>query len=283
VAGVAALLLDAKPNLSPLGITNLLQRNAVDIGTNGFDYVSGSGRIDTLAAMVDLLTGGGGATEPPRVTRVQAGAGDGYIDVEWEDPIGDYQGVIVAVGASRYPVLDVEDDVVVVVAGTGTEVFRGTNGRRLTLSPIANGRRRYITFATFRGAEISNTSAATTVAVRGGDGINCVESFFGLGDCPTGATPSTGGGGGGGGGCFVATAVHGSAHQPEVRTLRLFRDRFLLGDGLADSFVRTYNANSPVLAEQLRKSALSRAVLRDLMARTVIPPARLCLGQDGGR
>jgi hypothetical protein len=81
----------------------------------------------------------------------------------------------------------------------------------------------------------------------------------------------------------VATAVHGSAHQPEVRALRLFRDRFLLGDGLADGFVRTYNANSPVLAEQLRKSVLPRAVLRDLMARTVITPARLCLGQDGGR
>jgi subtilisin family serine protease len=282
VAGVAALLLQAKPTLSPLGLMNLLQRTAVDVKPPvGFDYVAGSGRIDALEALKDLLTGGAGVTEPPEVTRVQAGAGDGYIDVEWEDPIGDYHAVIVAVGVNKYPTLDVEDGVVVVVAGTGTEVFRGTNGRRLTLAPVPNGGRRYITFATFRDTDISDATAATTVAVRGGDGINCVESYYGMGDCPTGATADTGGGGGGG--CFVATAVYGSAYEQEVLSLRRFRDRFLLDDDLAGSFVRTYNASSPVLAQQLRKSLLARLTLRDLMVRNVVRPVRLCLGQDAKR
>lgn len=74
VAAVAALLKSAI-SLTPAQITTALQNNAVDINTQGYDLVSGSGRIDALAAINTLVgttllsvsfspnpVGGGGST-----------------------------------------------------------------------------------------------------------------------------------------------------------------------------------------------------------------------------
>jgi subtilisin family serine protease len=49
-AGVAALLLDKDPSLTPAEVQAALTRGAVDIGPQGFDDASGFGRIDALAA-----------------------------------------------------------------------------------------------------------------------------------------------------------------------------------------------------------------------------------------
>jgi subtilisin family serine protease len=49
-AGVAALLLDNDPALTPAGVQAALTQGAVDIGPQGFDDVSGFGRIDALAS-----------------------------------------------------------------------------------------------------------------------------------------------------------------------------------------------------------------------------------------
>jgi subtilisin family serine protease len=49
-AGVAALLLEADPNLTPAGVQAALTRGAVDIGPQGFDDASGFGRIDAVAS-----------------------------------------------------------------------------------------------------------------------------------------------------------------------------------------------------------------------------------------
>jgi len=275
VAGVAALLLQAKPTMSPLALGSLLQRNAVDIEAAGYDYVAGSGRIDALSSLNDVLAGGGGGAEgPPKLSKFQVGPGQGFIDVEWGDPTGVYDAVIVAVGVDRFPVLDVDGGEVVVVPGTGVEAYRGTNGRRLTLAPVSNGTRRFVVFATYSGEVLSDTTAATTVAVRNGDGINCVESFYGMGDCPQGAEP--GGGGGGGGGCFIATAVYGSPLEPRVRTLRDFRDAFLKEAGLTRSGIGAYYANSPPVAGYLRGRVLPRLILRDALLRHLVRPAEAC-------
>lgn len=48
-AGVAALMLEKNPSLSPAGIDSLMQQNAVDLGTVGKDNDFGSGRIDAYA------------------------------------------------------------------------------------------------------------------------------------------------------------------------------------------------------------------------------------------
>jgi len=49
-AGVAALLLDQDPTLTPAEVQAALTRGAVDIGAQGFDDASGFGRIDALAS-----------------------------------------------------------------------------------------------------------------------------------------------------------------------------------------------------------------------------------------
>ena len=49
-AGVAALLLDKDPTLTPAEVQAALTQGAVDIGAQGFDDASGFGRIDALAS-----------------------------------------------------------------------------------------------------------------------------------------------------------------------------------------------------------------------------------------
>lgn len=211
---------------------------------------------------------GGGAVSPPELGKFQVGSGDGFIDIEWVDPAGQYTGVIVAVGADRFPALKVENNQVIVDPATGQELFRGLNGRRTTITPVSNNARRFVTFATFQGTTFSLVSAATTRAVSGGDGINCIESFFGLGACPDGASPS--GGGGGGGGCAIATALWGSPFEDEVESLRRFRDRNLLPGLLGRAVMETYYAASGAVAARLRTRPALRAASRPVLFPMVV-------------
>jgi subtilisin family serine protease len=78
VAGLAALMLEKNPSLSPAGLDSLMELNAIDLGTAGKDNSYGSGRIDaydivmatptTLAADIVLF---GNLPDP---------AGDGILD-----------------------------------------------------------------------------------------------------------------------------------------------------------------------------------------------------------
>ncbi len=52
-------------------------------------------------------------------------------------------------------------------------------------------------------------------------------------------------------GCFIATAAFGSSSDPEVQTLRVFRDRYLLTSGAGKAFVRWYYENAPAAASWL--------------------------------
>ncbi len=54
-AGVAALLLQQDPTLTPLAVQTALRRGAVDVGPVGFDDASGFGRLDALAASEVVL------------------------------------------------------------------------------------------------------------------------------------------------------------------------------------------------------------------------------------
>lgn len=51
VAGVAALLLELRPDLSPAALRRILQTTARDLGERGADPVYGAGRVDPVAAL----------------------------------------------------------------------------------------------------------------------------------------------------------------------------------------------------------------------------------------
>jgi len=63
VAGVAALMLQARPGASPAQLRNALQDTAVDMGAVGFDHDSGYGLVQTDAAITSLLATAG--NNPP--------------------------------------------------------------------------------------------------------------------------------------------------------------------------------------------------------------------------
>ncbi len=65
--------------------------------------------------------------------------------------------------------------------------------------------------------------------------------------------------------CFVATAAYGSPMEPEVRTLRSFRDRFLLPTAPGRAFVGAYYRTSPPLARAIAERPLWRTLARGLL------------------
>ncbi|HQP95059.1 MAG TPA: fibronectin type III domain-containing protein, partial [Myxococcota bacterium] len=73
-----------------------------------------------------------------------------------------------------------------------------------------------------------------------------------------------------GGFCFIATAAWGSYMAPEVRALRLFRDTYLMTNGLGRAFVRLYYATSPALADAISSSPALRASARIVLAPAVL-------------
>jgi len=70
---------------------------------------------------------------------------------------------------------------------------------------------------------------------------------------------------GGGGGCFIATAAFGSILEPQVKTLRQFRDRFLLTNALGRAFVGLYYRLSPPIADFIADRDWLRATVRLLL------------------
>jgi hypothetical protein len=67
---------------------------------------------------------------------------------------------------------------------------------------------------------------------------------------------------GGSSGCFIATAAFGSALQPQVALLKVFRDRYLLDSVAGRAFVNTYYKYSPPLAAAIAEREGLKKVVR---------------------
>jgi hypothetical protein len=114
--------------------------------------------------------------------KFQAVSGDGYVDVEWVEAAGDFDGVIVAVGSNRFPTIRqvVEDGELKLVVSHGAALIHGDDRVRFRL-PTGNGVSRLFCIWTFKGAEFSRPLYAATRASRGGRGLDPRRSFYGDG------------------------------------------------------------------------------------------------------
>ena len=63
-------------------------------------------------------------------------------------------------------------------------------------------------------------------------------------------------------GCFIATAAFGSPMEPQVETLRAFRDQYLMTNAPGKAFVHTYYKLSPPMADFIAQHDTLRAVTR---------------------
>ena len=66
-------------------------------------------------------------------------------------------------------------------------------------------------------------------------------------------------------GCFIATAAYGSDSAAQVKTLRDFRDYYLLTNKPGRAFVAWYYANSPQAAQYLNQHPALKPVVRGLL------------------
>jgi len=139
-AGVAALMLQKNPTLSPAGVDSLLELSSLDLGTVGKDNQFGSGRIDALAA-VNLVP----TTQMPQLS--------------W----------------SSFEILDATDDGVIDPGESFDVVFTLTNTSALVGATSVSG-----ALATVAGGPVSVTDGAAVfgaIAANGGSADNAGDVF----------------------------------------------------------------------------------------------------------
>lgn len=106
-----------------------------------------------------------------------------------------------------------------------------------------------------------DTPAAGQTTYHVGLLLEHMSSYVAASELP--AAPAAGGGDdGGGGGCFIATAAFGSYMEPQVTTLRAFRDQYLLTNAPGTAFVHAYYRLSPPMADFIAQHDTLRAVTR---------------------
>jgi hypothetical protein len=65
--------------------------------------------------------------------------------------------------------------------------------------------------------------------------------------------------------CFIATVAFGSRLHGKVDTLRIFRDRHLMGNTTGETLIEFYYTWSPVAADTIASREWWRAVVRTLL------------------
>ena len=148
--------------------------------------------------------------------------------------------------------------------GTKDSPINAGNVSSYTLSGLENGIAYYVAVETVdtQGAksDYSNESSGTPVQT------------YGLGDISNEE-----------GGCFIATAAFGGKDDPQVRSLRIFRDRVLLPNRLGRFWVYKYYQLSPPAARILARFPALRSLVRGLLYPMVWGARLITLPADPGR
>lgn len=69
--------------------------------------------------------------------------------------------------------------------------------------------------------------------------------------------------------CFIATAAYGSLFESHVKTLRQFRDNYLLTNEIGTRLVNFYYQTSPPVADYIRERPELRAAVRGVLTPVV--------------
>jgi len=70
--------------------------------------------------------------------------------------------------------------------------------------------------------------------------------------------------------CFIATAAYGSPFNPHVKTLRDFRDRYLMSSKLGRVFVDLYYKYSPSVARLISKHKIMKVAVRYFLIPVIV-------------
>jgi subtilisin family serine protease len=228
IAGVAALLLQARPGTTPAVLRNALQAGAADIEAPGYDFVAGSGRIDAYGALGNLVPRPQSVTVNPGSV---LGGGTSVCTVTLEYAV--LQGTVTVTLQSNSSVVTVPANVTISAPNRTANFLAQTQAvafpTTVTISATSGG---------------ATASGDVAVVIQGG----------------------TASGGGGGGGCFLATAAYGTELHPAIDILSNFRDSRLLPARMGQDFTRTYYGNSPPMARLLERSKLLRCAARRCIA-----------------
>lgn len=192
VAGLAALLLQAKPSLTPVDLEDIVLDTAHRFSFGGpyeadpqnagglTSFDKGAGLVDAVAALQDARVGAVGAGEASPTQLVSGDGGDysgpGAADIESLD-------VAPGVGGVSYTIT-VRDAGAVAPGGVGLRVTQNVDGkaRRTNVTVTASG-------VAARGAESPDdpATAEATSATLSGNAVTFFVPYSELGDPPAGA------------------------------------------------------------------------------------------------
>jgi len=164
VSGVAALMLERDPNLSPSQIECLMRITAVDLGDPGKDIAFGDGRVDAYAAVLavtslnkryELLPRGCNSWKPSGGKKIKPGGGGGVVP---DPPIP--PGTVP--GSGHY------DQVLPITADSGSAFMATVDGKTVRVNLATS------TVTSFAGTPVSD------VALTPDDKYALVSEFAGV-------------------------------------------------------------------------------------------------------
>ena len=151
LAGVAALILSANPNLSVAEMDSIIEMTSLDLGTSGKDNTYGAGRVDAYAAVVAALSMT--ATEEAQEAVIGAGMGISSISPNPVSNFASFSVYTALSGTADISVFDVSGRRVANIENN--EIESGANAYNWQI-PAEMGSGVYFVRATINGGTVSS-------------------------------------------------------------------------------------------------------------------------------